>query len=603
MSSHSDHHCDRVAIMLLAVVAVLCSLDTLAAAQDPPGPKWELYGGYSIFYPGCDMHGLLPGGTVPVSSCLKWDPRGVGASVTYDFTRWLGLTLDSSGQWGSGNTGVAARIDQVEFFNISAGPKITFRHHYFSPFLEALVGEHRLGSEVFGHDDAVGFMAGGGLDLNFTRHFAWRLLRADFVYSNHQFGPSSVVPATDVRGVRLQSGLVFMFGGGQPSPPVSASCTINPSEILAGEPATATAVANNFHPNHTLHYTWSSSGGEITGSGDTASVRSNGVAGGNYTVTAHISDPNVKSGGETSCTASFIVREPPKHPPVVACSADPAAVQAGSSSTISCPCTSPDNVPVTVGNWTASGGNVSAGSANTATLNTTGVSPGPITVSANCTDARGLSTPVTAQVAVENPPPPSPEFVQLEQRLALHSIYFPTDQPRIENPSGGLLVSQEQTLKSLADDFKKYLETKPEAHLILGGHADPRGSVEYNQALSERRVERAKRFLIEHGVPEANLETKAHGVEQNLTEDQVKDAVEKNPELTPAQRQKVLGNLRTILLASNRRVDITLSTTGQHSIREYPFNAADSLTLLQQEGTRKRGVPATRKKVSPTAQQ
>jgi outer membrane protein OmpA-like peptidoglycan-associated protein len=589
--------------MLLAVVAALCSLDTLAAAQDPPGPKWELYGGYSVFYPGCDMHGLLPGGTVPVSSCLKWDPRGVGASVTYDFTRWLGLTLDSSGQWGSGNTGVAARIDQVEFFNISAGPKITFRHHYFSPFLEALVGEHRLGSEVFGHDDAVGFMAGGGLDLNFTRHFAWRLLRADFVYSNHQFGPSSVVPATDVRGVRLQSGLVFMFGGGQPSPPVSASCTINPSEILAGEPATATAVPNNFHPNHKLNYTWSSSGGEITGSGDTASVRSNGVAGGNYTVTAHVSDPNVKSGGETSCTASFIVREPPKHPPVVACSADPSSVQAGTSSTISCPCTSPDNVPVTVGNWTASGGSVSAGSGSTAALNTTGASPGPITVGANCTDARGLNTPVTAQVAVENPPQPSPEFIQLEQRLALHSIYFPTDQPRIENPDGGLLVSQEHTLKLLADDFKKYLETKPDAHLILGGHADPRGSVEYNQALSERRVERAKRFLIEHGVPEANLETKAHGVEENLTEDQVKDAVEKNPELTPAQRQQVLGNLRTILLASNRRVDITLTTTGQHSIREYPFNAADSLTLLQQEGTRKRRGPAARKKVAPPPQQ
>jgi outer membrane protein OmpA-like peptidoglycan-associated protein len=603
MSSHSDRHCDRVAVLLLAVVALLCSLDTLAAAQDPPGPKWELYGGYSVFYPGCDMHGLLPGGTVAVSSCLKWDPRGVGASVTYDFTRWFGLTVDSSGQWGSGNTGVAARIDQVEFFNISAGPKITFRHHYFSPFLEALVGEHRLASEVFGHDDEVGFMAGGGLDLNFTRHFAWRLLRADFVYSNHQFGPSSVVPATDVRGVRLQSGLVFMFGGGQPSPPVSASCTINPSEILAGEPATATAVPNNFHPNHKLNYTWSSSGGEITGSGDTASVRSNGVAGGNYTVTAHVSDPNVKSGGETSCTASFIVREPPKHPPVVACSADPSSVQAGTSSTISCPCTSPDNVPVTVGNWTASGGSVSAGSGSTAALNTTGASPGPITVGANCTDARGLNTPATAQVAVENPPQPSPEFIQLEQRLALHSIYFPTDQPRIENPDGGLLVSQEHTLKLLADDFKKYLETKPDAHLILGGHADPRGSVEYNQALSERRVERAKRFLIEHGVPEANLETKAHGVEENLTEDQVKDAVEKNPELTPAQRQQVLGNLRTILLASNRRVDITLTTTGQHSIREYPFNAADSLTLLQQEGTRKRRGPAARKKVAPPPQQ
>ena len=596
MSSHSHGYCDRVVLMLLAVIAVLFGIDKLAAAQDPPGPKWELYGGYSVFYPGCDLHGLLPGGVAPVTSCLTWNPRGVGASVTYDFNRWFGLSVDSSGQWGSGNTGIAARIDHAEFFNVSAGPKITFRHHYLSPFLEALVGEHRLASEVFGHDDEIGFMAGGGLDLNLTRHFALRLFRADFVYSNHQFGPSSVVPATDVRGVRLQSGLVFMFGGAEPVRLVSASCTVSPSEIMTGEPATATAAVNNFNPKHTLTYAWTSTGGQITGNGSTASINSNGVAGGSYTVTAHVSDPGMKQGGETSCMASLLVKELPKHPPVVGCSADPSTVQAGTSSTVTCPCTSPDNVPVTVGNWTASGGSVSSGSANSATLNTAGASAGPITVSANCTDARGLNTPATAQVLVEAPPQPSPEFVQLEHRLALHSIYFPTDQPRIEHPDGGLLASQEQTLSSLAGDFKKYLETKPDAHLILEGHADPRGSVEYNQALSERRVERTKRFLIEHGVPEANLETKALGEQHNLTEDQVKDAVEKNPELTPEQRQKVLANLRTILLASNRRVDITLNTTGQQSVREYPFNAADSLTLLQQEGKRKGSGAAPRKK-------
>ena len=124
MSSHSHNSCSQVSVMLWAMIALLCSVGTLAA-QGSPAPKWELYGGYSAFNPGCDLNGLLPGGTEPVSSCVKWDPRGVGASVTYDFSRWFGLSVDSSGQWGSGNSGVAARIDQVEFFNLSAGPKIT----------------------------------------------------------------------------------------------------------------------------------------------------------------------------------------------------------------------------------------------------------------------------------------------------------------------------------------------------------------------------------------------------------------------------------------------------------------------------------------------
>ena len=601
MSSHSHNPRGRVAVMLLAVVGVLCSAGTFAAAQDQPAPKWELFGGYSFVYPGGDVHGVLPGGVLPLSSRLESNPRGIGASLTYDFNRWFGLTGDISGHWGSGETGLNSRIDDAGFYNLSLGPKVTFRSAHFSPFLEALVGDHRLEPDAFHDIDRLGFMFGGGLDVNVTRHFAWRLLRADYVMSSYRYGPSTTTPITDLRGVRLQSGVVLMWGGEEAGPPVSASCTINPSEVMVGEPATATAAASNFNPKHTLNYTWSSTGGQVTGKDNTASINTNGVAGGRYTVTAHISDARMKKGGETSCMASFTVKEPPKNPPAVSCSADPSRVQAGTSSTISCTCTSPDNVPVTVGGWTASGGSISSSGGSTAALNTSGASPGPITVSASCTDSRGLNTPATAQVMVENPPPPppSPEFLKLEARLALHSIYFATDQPRVTNPNGGLLESQQQTLISLAEDFKKYLETKPDAHLTLGGHADPRASVAYNQALSERRVDRTKRFLIEHGVPEASLATKAFGEEQNLTADQVRDAVEKNPELTPEQRQRVLDNLQTILLASNRRVDVTLSTTGQTSIREYPFNAADSLTLLQQKGTKKTTGPAAKRKAKP----
>lgn len=111
--------------------------------------------------------------------------------------------------------------------------------------------------------------------------------------------------------------------------------------------------------------------------------------------------------------------------------------------------------------------------------------------------------------------------------------------------------------------------------------------MEYNQGLSERRVNRAKRFLVEQGVPADNIETKAFGKQQNLTDAEVKDAVERNPELSAADREKVLKNMRIIILASNRRVDITLTNAGQtsqESVRQYPFNAADSLTLLDTRG-------------------
>jgi outer membrane protein OmpA-like peptidoglycan-associated protein len=596
MSSCSESFRVRAAVMRLALVAVLYGVGTLAAAQDQPAPQWELFGGYSYFYPGTNIHGLLPGGLLPVGSTLESNPRGIGASVTYNFNRWFGLTGDVSGQFGSNETGVAMRIDDASLFNVSVGPKLTLRRHYFSPFVEGLVGWHRLTSDLFNRDDRFGFTLGGGLDLNVKRHLALRLIRGDFVFSNHQFGPQPLVPATDVRGVRLQSGVVFMWGGEAPGLPGSAGCSINPGEVMVGEPLTATAAASNFNPRHKLNYAWSSTGGVITGRDSTASIDTQGMAGGSYQVTARISDPKMKRGGEASCMAAFTVKEPPKNPPSISCSANPSVVQTGTASTVSCSCTSPDNAAVTVGGWTTSGGNISSTGSGAAALDTSGAGSGLITVNVTCSDSRGLNTQSTVQVRVENPPAVSPEFIKLESRLALHSIYFPTAQPGVANPDGGLLASQQQTLVSLADDFKKYLDAKPDAHLTLEGHADPRGSVEYNQALSTRRVDRVRQFLIEHGVPAANLEVKAFGEEQNLTEAQVRDAVEQNPELTPADRQRVLDNLRTILLASNRRVDITLSTTGQQSVRQFPFNAADSLTLLQQEGSQKTKRPAAKKR-------
>ena len=159
-SSHSHRHHGPFAAMLLAGFAVLC-ISTIAAAQDQPAPKWELYGGYSFFHPGADIHGVLPLGLLPVSSRLEPNPRGLGASVTYDFNRWFGLTLDSSTSWNSGEVGTD-RVDDTALSNLSLGPKFTFRHHRFSPFLEVLVGDHRLMPDAFHDIQKLGIMAGGG---------------------------------------------------------------------------------------------------------------------------------------------------------------------------------------------------------------------------------------------------------------------------------------------------------------------------------------------------------------------------------------------------------------------------------------------------------
>ena len=145
------------------------------------------------------------------------------------------------------------------------------------------------------------------------------------------------------------------------------------------------------------------------------------------------------------------------------------------------------------------------------------------------------------------------------------------------------MASQQATLTALAADFDKYREFKPDAHLILSGHTDVRGSVEYNQALSERRVASTKQFLVAQGVPDASIETRGLGKEQELTAADVKEMVEQNPDISAAERRKALHELPVIVLAQNRRVDVVLSTTGEQSVRQFPFNAADAMTLLDKK--------------------
>ena len=493
--------------------------------------------------------------------------------MTYNFNQNFGFEGDFGHNWDSYET------------TVSVGPKFSFHLDNATLFIHGLLSYNRLGIDGLDASNGIGGIAGGGMDLRATKLISWRVFEADWVGAQHhyqQFAPSDIA-RPGLKGTRLRTGLVFSFGYPETAT-VAANVSVQPSEAMVGEPLTATATPSNFNPKHELKYDWSSTCGKITGNGATASIDTNGTPGGNCTVEAKVTDPKAKKNNQASASSSFTLKEPPKNPPTVSCSASPTSVQAGASVTVSCTCTSPDNVPVTVGSYSATSGTIS-GSGNTATLNTTGTSPGTITVNTTCSDQRGLNTPATAEVTVEAPPPPpppapSPEVQRLEQRLALHSVYFATAQPTRANPNGGLVKSQQATLNDLASDFKKYLESKPDAKLILAGHTDPRGSDEYNQKLSERRVNSAKNFLVQHGVPEANIDTQALGKEQQLTAEQVKDSVEQNPDITPGERQRILAHMRTIMLASNRRVDVTLSTTGQTSVKQFPFNAADSLSLI-----------------------
>jgi outer membrane protein OmpA-like peptidoglycan-associated protein len=337
--------------------------------------------------------------------------------------------------------------------------------------------------------------------------------------------------------------------------------------------------------NDPLIYTWTTSGGAVEGNGSGARWNSSGAAEGSYTVSVRVDDGR---GGIAGCSADIHVAMRPNRPPTISCSADRTTIMSGESAQITATASDPDDDPLTY-SWKSSGGHV-RGSGASVNFDTSIADIGQYTVTGHVDDGRGGTADCSLAFQANQPPPP-PEIAVLEARLSLHSIYFATDRPTIAHPEGGLVDSQQQILSTLADDFKKYLAYRPDAHLVLGGHADVRGSVEYNKALTERRVERAKSYLVDHGVPAAALDTRSYGKEDELDADQIKEQIVQNPDLSSSDRQEMLGNMRVMVLANNRRVDVALTTTGQQSTKRYPFNASDYLALINTQSKKTKPAP------------
>jgi hypothetical protein len=514
-----------MAVLLIAMPSLLNAQTAPPTAptmqSDDTVPTVEVFIGYQWFN---------PGGDVPDSSGnslhLHSIPQGVGSSLAYNFTKYFAVEGDYGVDWNNGYG--SATVNTVTF-----GPKLTWRGEGVSFFGHALFGWERLSPNggVLPSNGIAGIF-GGGMDLKIWKQLSLRVFEADYQPARENF--AAEVPLTDgglrrpsYNGARLRTGLVFNFGGEAPEVPVAAACSVQNPNVMVGEPVHATVVASNFNPKHTLTYTWASNGGKIEGKDTGATIDTNGVSGGSYTTTATVTDPKAKQNNTASCTATFTVKEPPKNPPQLSCSASPSMVQAGTSATISCTCTSPDNVPVTIGGWTSSGGSIS-GSGNSATLNTTGASSGPISIGTTCTDSRGLTASTSSSVTVENPPPPPPQASKVNE----------CTYPNLKKP-----WRVDNTCKAALDDVALKLQQDPDAKLVVVGNADPK---EKRKNLAAERAVDVKAYIsggeAKQNIDPSRIETRTGSAGTATSEHWIVPAGATFPEAsttTPVDEMKV----------------------------------------------------------------
>jgi outer membrane protein OmpA-like peptidoglycan-associated protein len=85
----------------------------------------------------------------------------------------------------------------------------------------------------------------------------------------------------------------------------------------------------------------------------------------------------------------------------------------------------------------------------------------------------------------------------------IKGIYFDLDKDTIKPRSRPVL-----------DRAVRSSSTSPSVRVEISGHTDSTGSLAYNRDLSRRRAESVKRYLVEHGIDPARIQTRGAGPDE-----------------------------------------------------------------------------------------
>jgi len=96
-------------------------------------------------------------------------------------------------------------------------------------------------------------------------------------------------------------------------------------------------------------------------------------------------------------------------------------------------------------------------------------------------------------------------------------VFFEYDSDEITTAAEGKLASKAAVLRA-----------NPGVRLRIEGHADQRGSTEYNLALGQRRAEAVRAYLVNLGIDGSRLSTLSYGKERPLVEGEDEEAFARN---------------------------------------------------------------------------
>lgn len=192
---------------------------------------------------------------------------------------------------------------------------------------------------------------------------------------------------------------------------------------------------------------------------------------------------------------------PPKAPVIAQFTAEPSSIERGQSATLRWSVSDATSVSIDQGIGTVQAtGNRRVFPSDSTAYTMTATGPG------GSTTARAT---VNVTAPPPPPPPPAPPKATLSERLAaeVQDAYFDYDKSDIREDARATLTKNADALKTIFQEF-------PNAAVVIEGHADERGSAEYNLGLADRRATSARDFLVQLGVPTDRLRTVSYGKER-----------------------------------------------------------------------------------------
>jgi peptidoglycan-associated lipoprotein len=132
------------------------------------------------------------------------------------------------------------------------------------------------------------------------------------------------------------------------------------------------------------------------------------------------------------------------------------------------------------------------------------------------------------QQAKAAPAPATPRMPDQTTRVRIQDLIDKIQDVYFDYDRYSLRPEAMDTLKSNARTLTEIIQQYPEFKLTIEGHADERGTAEYNLGLGEARAKQAKEFLTGLGLPAAQLSTVSYGKEKPICTETTESCYQKN---------------------------------------------------------------------------